>query len=162
MPSIPSLSPIWATLPREVVEQVLAHYVAAHFYTDPALTWARLRHLSAAQKRAIECDFAAFWLRRRRFSVTLYHGGYHQADYAEFEPWSAREDVSPEGKVTFALNKERMAEWDNDSMEWMETAWEGYDPVKVRNLTVRLGEGVLSGGCRGWRLFVPQYLGLAY
>ncbi|KAL2261490.1 hypothetical protein VTK26DRAFT_4065 [Humicola hyalothermophila] len=193
----PTMSPIWRTLPLELADEILSHLVAAHIATDPAYTWTRLRHVSAAQKRAIERDFAAYWLggkaraqtqtQRKEgkgeeeeeeeereqgrccFSVSLFFWTVGPMDYERCDvSWrkgartpgeeeeggggggGGKEEglgfVDPEGRVTLALTLRDDVPW---NLEDVQRAWERYDPVRMRNFTVRLGEGVLNGGCQG-------------
>jgi hypothetical protein len=128
-----ALSEIWRDLPRELVEQVLSHHVDAHFETDPACTWVRLRQLSSNQKHCIERHFEAFWL--PKLSITLYHRTRGQFDFTPDETT----EVTSDGKATFK------APLGSDT----KAAWEAYDSAATKPITVRLGEGYLNGGFKG-------------
>lgn len=134
------LSEIWQALPSELVERILAHHVD-EFADDPAYTWAVLRHLSANQKHRIERHFESFWL--PKLSITVYQGSRNQFEY-EFDsgPQTADADHKAvlsriEGTSTSATQEDVLA------------AWAQYNPASSRNVTVRLGEGYLSDGCKG-------------
>ena len=149
------LSTIWASLPNDVTEYIFELLVDAHFYTDPAYTWVVLRQLSQHQKRAIEIRFASFWI--SKLTITLYSGARHKYEYAIDE--QARLP-NPDGsdQIIFSLQRQThtpLLGISQDSMpgriglKSLEGAWNKYDPVHARNITVRLGEGWLSAGCRG-------------
>lgn len=128
-----ALSDIWQSTPPELVGQILSHHVDAHFDTDPAYTWVRLRQLSSPQKHGIERRFATFWL--PKLSITLYNGAHWQFEYTLHE-------TTPDGQATFRPPP------DTDVND-LENAWAAYDPPNNSNITVRLGEGYLNGGCNG-------------
>jgi hypothetical protein len=160
-----SMSPIWRALPGDITEHILSLLVSTHFHTDPAYTWTTLRHLSAHQKRVIEHRFARFWL--PRLSITLYAGVRHKIEYALDQtstptPPPSHNDAADDGddkdKVVFAVQRQvhnPLLGVSQDSRpgklaaRYLRRAWEQYDPAVHRNITVRLGEGFLSGGCRG-------------
>lgn len=149
------LSANWGALPNDVTEYIFELLVDAHFYTDPAYTWVSLRQLSSHQKRAIEHRFASFWL--PKVSITLYSGARHKFEYdIDDKTWPQNFDGSDH--VVFSLLHQihnPLLGIDQYSMpgrfgrKHLQDTWAQYDPVHLRNFTVRLGEGFLSAGCRG-------------
>ncbi|KAK4135197.1 hypothetical protein BT67DRAFT_455274 [Trichocladium antarcticum] len=128
-----ALSDIWQSTPPELVGQILSHHVDAHLDMDPAYVWVRLRQLSSLQKHRIERRFATFWL--PKLSITLYVDAHQQFEYSLHE-------TAPDGQATFKPPP------DTDVSD-LETAWAAYSPPNNSNITVRLGEGYLNGGCNG-------------
>ncbi|KAL2020775.1 hypothetical protein VTK56DRAFT_7973 [Thermocarpiscus australiensis] len=133
-----ALSDIWLELPRELVGQILDHHVDDYFGNDPAYTWVQLRHVSAHQKHAIERRFEEFWL--PKLNVTVYEGSSSWMDYI-LEDTPDSPNPTADGRVIFFLDPECSGD--------PKTAWAAYKPTTHRNVTVRLGEAYLSGGCRG-------------
>ncbi|KAH6635809.1 major facilitator superfamily domain-containing protein [Chaetomium tenue] len=163
------LSPIWRSLPDDLAEQVFALHVKAHFFTDPAYTWTQLRHLSAHQKRVVERRFQAYWL--PKLSISLYASASHRFDYGMGEDTqqatTATTSVADDGSVVFAMQRQvhnPLAGISQDlglgrfTRKYLRKAWGMYDPAACRNITVRLGEGVLSGGCRGGYILNDTHL----
>ncbi|KAK4150462.1 hypothetical protein C8A00DRAFT_36927 [Chaetomidium leptoderma] len=147
-----ALSTIWRELPGDLAEQILSQLVATHFHRDPAYTWACLRHLSAHQKHVIEYRFAQFWL--PKLSITLYSGVRHKFEYA----LDKTPNPDDSDRATFSIERQihhPLLGLSQDSVpgalteKCLRDAWDQYDPATFRNITVRLGEGYLSGGCRG-------------
>lgn len=147
-----ALSPIWQELPGDMAEQILSQVVACHFDSDPAYTWVTLRQLSGHQKRVIEHRFGQFWL--PKLSFTLYSGTRHKFDYV-----IDHNAPTPLGdKATFVIQRQvhnPLLGISQDSMpgqvmrQHVKDAWAKCDSEPARNVTVRLGEGYLGGGCRG-------------
>jgi hypothetical protein len=147
-----ALSQIWGGLPGDLAEQILSQLVAVHFHADPAYTWVCLRQLSAHQKRVIEYRFGQFWL--PKLSITLYTGARHKFEYAmDLGTWTPLSDTA-----TFAIQRQvhnPLLGISQDSMpgqvmrQHLKEAWARCDSEPARNITVRLGEGYLNGGCRG-------------
>lgn len=135
-----ALSEIWHGLPRELVEQILTHHVDSH-WEDPAYTWVRLRHLSSDQKHRIERHFESSWL--PKLNITLYYHTRDQFEYSLVQDKANR--VSADGKATFVFVIGPNATDDTDP----KVAWDDYSVALNRNITVRLGESWLSGGCKG-------------
>ncbi|KAK3897724.1 hypothetical protein C8A05DRAFT_19563, partial [Staphylotrichum tortipilum] len=157
----PPLFPIWLHLPNDLTQLILSHLVAAHFHTDPAYTWTRLRHVSAHQKRTIERRFAREWL--PRLGITLYGGARHKVEYRLDDGdgsggGQGGQGLGGDGFVTFVVDRHlhqpvegftRSGRPGRLTGEYIRGVWGEYDAVENRNVTVRLGEGVLNGGCRG-------------
>jgi hypothetical protein len=149
------LSAIWRRLPGDLTEKILSQLVDIHFRRDPAYTWTKLRHTSAHQKRVIEYRFGRFWL--PKLSITLYAGASHKFEYA-FDLDSALPNTDADDTTTFAVQlhiHHPIAVVRQESRpgklthKYLRDAWASYNPATHRNLTVRLGEGYLGGGCRG-------------
>lgn len=139
------LSNIWQALPGDVVELILEHHVD-DYAGDPAYTWAVLRHVSAAQKRLIERRFEVFWL--PLLNITLYHGTGNHFDYEfdrDAQATGSGSDGIGSGEATFSRVASTSPITPGEVME----AWAAYNPASCRSVTVRLGEGYLSGGCKG-------------
>jgi hypothetical protein len=163
-----AFSPIWQSLPDELAEQVFAHHVNAHFFTDPAYTWTQLRQLSAHQKRVVELRFRTYWL--PRLSISLYASISHRFEYGLDEtaqPANSFDGGSGDGVVVFAMQQQvhsPLAGISQDlglgrfTRKYLRNAWGMYHPATHRNITVRLGEGVLSGGCRGGYILNDTHL----
>jgi hypothetical protein len=155
MPNM-ELSAIWGELPGDLSEKILSQVVDMHFHRDPAYTWTKLRHTSAHQKRVIEHRFGQFWL--PKLTITLYAGALHKFEYAlDEEGGSSSPDAAGETAtfavqlhiyrpIAFAIQESVPGK---QTHKYLRDAWASYDPATRRNLTVRLGEGYLGGGCRG-------------
>jgi len=137
------LSEIWQTLPRELIDKILNHHVDAFSNADPTYAWTVLRQLSHDQKRRIERFFASFWL--PKMTLTVYRDSSTFNEYV-FERVIPRDvSLAEEGTAI------------TDEMVQFRTSDDGeksygigrYHPDTNRNVTVRLGEGVLFGGCIG-------------
>lgn len=149
-----TLSSIWRALPSDITEQILTRLVDAHFHTDPAYTWSALRHLSAHQKRVLERRFATFWL--PKLSITLYGRVTHQVEYrflATSPDDAADAEHEDDAKATFAVPEDALRAIERRGGGWVDGGlrgmWADYDLTANRNVTVRLGEGLLNGGCWG-------------
>lgn len=169
-------SPIWRSLPIELVEQVFMHHVNAHFFTDPAYTWTQLRQLSGHQKRIVERHFRVYWL--PRMSITLYASPSHRFEYGLDESVTTQQSATSAasidggrdngaGVVIFAMQQQihsPLAGISQDlgfgrfTRQYLRKVWDMYHPATHRNITVRLGEGVLSGGYRGGYILNDTHL----
>ncbi|KAK3295176.1 uncharacterized protein B0H64DRAFT_459056 [Chaetomium fimeti] len=147
-----NLSRIWLSLPHDMTEEIFSHTVDTHFFADPAYTWTQLRRLSAHQKRVIERRFREYWL--PKLTITVYAGSSRRYDYAFAETPTTPESADRDS-VMFVLQTQiqtpliGLNQDLNVAKKHLKKAWHMYDPATYRNITVRLGEGVLSGGCRG-------------
>lgn len=148
-------STIWRSLPIDLTEEIFSRLVDASFQTDPAYAWVVLRQLSRHQKRAIEVRFATFWL--PKLSITLYSGARHKFEYS-IDDEARLPNPDEKDQVIFSVQRQThnpLLGISQDSMpgsmgrKHLQEAWDRYDPVNGRNITVRLGEGHLSAGCRG-------------
>lgn len=148
------LSPIWRHLPGDVAELIFSDMVNSHFDTDPAYTWVCLRHLSAHLKRIIERRFGEHWL--PKLSITLYGNNRDRIEYRFDTALASNPDA--DGRVTFfaehhvhvpRVNVIQVSAPGRVTGLYLHKIWGRYNPTQNRNITVRLGEGYLSGGCMG-------------
>ncbi|KAK4097633.1 hypothetical protein N658DRAFT_526912 [Parathielavia hyrcaniae] len=164
-----ALSEVWRGLPSDLTEIILSKLVDVHFYSDPAYTWTHLRHTSAHQKHVIEHRFRIFWL--PKLGITLYAGVAHKFEYSvvdddgdsdnESEVETSDPDsefVGSRAMATFAVQVHihhpigRVRQESKPgklTQKYLRESWDAYDSATHRNITVRLGERYLNGGCRG-------------
>ncbi|KAK3322950.1 hypothetical protein B0H66DRAFT_217428 [Apodospora peruviana] len=145
------LSPIWHHLPQEIVETILTHHVDSFIDRDPALAWVQLRQISGYQLRRIERHFRQHWL--PKMSITLYSP---DAGCWSIEYFFHAFDEDNKKIVIFAAEELALNSWPVFTQGFEPAAtildvWADFarSPINKRNITVRLGEGVLSGGYHG-------------
>ena len=151
-----ALSDVWKSLPHDLTEEVFSQLVELCWDTDPAYVWVSLRQLSGHQKRVIEPRFAAFWVPKT--TVTLYSGARHRFEYGIDGEAGTVGANDGSGMVTFAvlhqshtplLGLSQNSIPGTMAQRRLRETWQRYHTSDARNLTVRLGEGFLSRGCRG-------------
>ncbi|KAK4186923.1 hypothetical protein QBC35DRAFT_452754 [Podospora australis] len=149
------LSPdIWHKLPQDLLPALFDELIASYLFTDPPYTWTTLRHISSYTLRAVEREFARFWL--PKLSLTLYNAAWDPTfDFELAGGHFLSSQVQPPNS-----KRKSCHHWRNNSVaarvaEYLQTlrdAWtnnlEKSKPGR-KVLTARLGEGFLSSGMQG-------------